>query len=61
MRDYQEEGMMKRVTLKLTQPIKLEWSCPECKATNIEKYYSMLIEPIKVQCKFCGQLFIAER
>lgn len=51
---------MKKVKIKIVQPIKIYWRCPDCNRDNFDERYSA---PgiTRVQCAFCGHLFIAER
>lgn len=48
------------VEIKITQPIKMEWICPRCGKTNEEIFYAP-VRKTRVQCDYCGQLFMAER
>ena len=48
------------VEIKITRPLKIEWVCPRCGKQNEEFFYSP-VRQARVQCDYCGQLFIAER
>jgi len=48
------------VKMRIIQPIKMEWKCPHCGKANEETFYST-IRKARVQCDYCGQLYLAER
>lgn len=48
------------VRLKIIQPIICEWTCPKCKKKNTERYYNAPGRT-RVQCDYCGILFVATR
>ncbi len=51
---------IKEVRMKIIQPIKCEWTCPNCHKVNYETYYNAPGRT-RVQCDYCGALFIATR
>jgi len=50
----------KEVVMKIIQPIKCEWKCPNCNKTNLETYCHMPPEKSGVQCDYCGKIFISK-
>jgi len=50
---------IKKVTIKITQPIKFEWKCPSCNKINLETFYFYFPGETKVQCDYCGKIFIS--
>lgn len=48
------------VTMKIVAPLIIEWKCPVCQKDNREEFYSAPGRA-RVQCPFCGKIYIAER
>ena len=55
-----EEVKMEEVEIRITNPMKCEWTCPECHKINSPTYY-YVPEKSHVQCYLCGKIFIALR
>ena len=51
---------LKIVKLRVTQPLEVQWTCPDCQVLNIEIYYAA---PgiVKVKCRGCKKIFLGER
>ena len=60
MRAENTEKIIGRVELRIINPIRVEWKCPGCGNRNIEVYFSASGRT-RVQCDYCGRIFIGEK
>lgn len=51
---------MEHVKMKMIQQLKIEWKCPKCKKINY-KYFYNAPGSTRLQCDYCGELFIGDR
>jgi len=50
---------MRSVAIRMAQPAKFEWYCPDCKKMNFYYRYSYSYgwRDIRVRCDYCGKIF----
>lgn len=60
MTDKNNPQKLEVVEIKISQPLKMEWVCPNCGKVNEETFY-FPVRKARVQCDYCGKIFLAER